>query len=103
MAERNVKGQFLPGTSGNATGRPKQRAQYLDTLKKSLTLEKWQEIVDRAIEDAIKGDRYARDWISGYILGKPFQPIGVEGEIAIMTLEMWKQRAAERAEDLDDD
>jgi hypothetical protein len=34
-----------------------------------LTLEKWERIVGKAIEDAMDGDPIARGWVTKYVLG----------------------------------
>lgn len=43
-------------------------------------------IVKRAIDDAKKGDKYARDWLSERSWGKPItiiEPLGDEGSITV--------------------
>jgi hypothetical protein len=47
----------------------------LASLSRSVTLEVWQRIVDRAVADAIKGDAQARAWLSKYLLGT--EPTGL--------------------------
>ena len=44
---------------------------FLLTLVDAVTLESWKDICTRAIEQAKAGDRYARTWISAYLMGKP--------------------------------
>lgn len=76
MAERNDKGQFVPG-SGGGPGRPKRRTedQYLDATIARVTIKDWREIVDKAVSQAKRGDSRARAWLSDYVLGPPPQQI----------------------------
>lgn len=80
MAERNDKGQFIPG-SGGGPGRPKRRTEqeYLDATISRVTLKDWREIVDKAVWQAKKGDSRARAWLSDYLLGPAPQRLQHEG------------------------
>jgi hypothetical protein len=71
--ERDENGRFLPGHAIKSPGRPPVRLEraYMDNLRERLTLDKWIKIINRAITDAIKGDRYAREWLSNYAIGRP--------------------------------
>jgi len=77
---RNAKGHFIKGTSGNPGGRSKAKTDYVALLRKAVTPDKWKAIIDVAIRDAVTGDRYARTWISDYLLGKPKQFVELLGE-----------------------
>ena len=81
MVIRDENGRFVKGNPGNpeATGRPPREVEdkYLHALKKSVTLTAWKAISKRAIGDAKKGDRAARQWLSDYLLGKPQQFVDV--------------------------
>jgi len=92
---RNAQGHWLKGSSGNPSGRPKKDLGYLTCLHDTLTLEKWQQIVDRAIADALNGNRFAREWLGNYVMGSPPKELKLTGEIGV-TLEDWQQRARER-------
>jgi hypothetical protein len=39
-------------------------------LSKLVTLAEWKKVCRKALEDAKKGDRYAREWLARYILGE---------------------------------
>ncbi|KAA0211153.1 hypothetical protein EDM80_11880 [bacterium] len=39
----------------------------------------WGRIVERAIADALEGDRHAREWLGNYLLGRP-APIEAQGD-----------------------
>ena len=82
MAEnRDKAGRFTKGHPGNpnATGRPKRKTEdeYLLALQKCVKPEDWKAICQRAVIDAKKGDRSARQWLSDYLLGKPQQFVDV--------------------------
>ncbi|QDS97687.1 hypothetical protein [Adhaeretor mobilis] len=68
--DRSNNGRFLKGNPGGP-GRPRRavEADYLAAITNRVTLEDWQEVVGRAIEDAKKGDARARDWLSRYLVG----------------------------------
>ena len=52
-------------------GRPRRAVEedYLLALTEEVPLDRWRNIVRRAVQDAEKGDRWAREWISRYVLG----------------------------------
>jgi len=68
---RDARGRFAKGNSGGP-GRPRRAVEqeYLAALNAAVSLEKWRQIIDRAVEDAIKGDPRAREWLSQYLLGE---------------------------------
>lgn len=75
MAERDEKGRFVKGVSGNPGGRPIDQSKYLKRIDTAMTLKRWRAIILKAIEQAERGDAKARQWLSDYILGKPVQQI----------------------------
>ena len=72
-------GDNLPFTIGNpgGPGRPKKEreARYLEITLNTVTFEKWGDVVKKALEDALKGDKDARKWLSDYLVGVPVQRI----------------------------
>jgi molybdenum cofactor biosynthesis enzyme len=62
---------FKPGWKGGP-GRPKRQTEreYLDAAIARCTPERWQKIVDKALEQAEKGDATARAWVSAILIGK---------------------------------
>jgi hypothetical protein len=44
--------------------------EYLATLGSVVTLEKWKKVIETALEQAIKGDDKARQFLSKYVLGE---------------------------------
>ena len=75
MADRNEKGQFVKGNSGNPTGRaPKDREErYYEILKTTVTFDEWASIIKKAVDQAKRGDSVARKWLSDYLIGPPVQ------------------------------
>lgn len=67
------KGEWLPGHSGNPGGITKEvkltEIRYHRIARSKLTEEKWIAIVEKAIADAIEGDRFAREFCATLVLG----------------------------------
>lgn len=77
---RDAKGRVLPGSVLNPKGRPKKRKGYLDILQSVCTLAKWRQICNKAVAWAMAGDRHARRWLGGYLMGKPIQRVKADVE-----------------------
>lgn len=83
---RDGKGRFASGNQlGVGGGRPRRSAeeQYLQTLVALVKKEDWQDIIEKAKEQAKSGDDKARRWLSDYLMGKPVERVemtGAEGE-----------------------
>ena len=83
---RNDRGQFLPGHSGNANGRPKNGFSIPDILRKigdeivsdEEKISKLEAMCRKAWEQAIAGDRRARAWIADRMEGTAKQVIHIE-------------------------
>jgi hypothetical protein len=84
MTTRNDKGQFDKGNPGGP-GRPKLQTEraYLEVVISACTPETWKEIVDRAVVDAKAGDAKAREWLAGYVIGRPGQTAPTLRQMAI--------------------
>ena len=80
---RDNHGRFARGNPGGP-GRPpaEKERRYLRTLTAACTAKDWQEICQQAVEDAKKGDRHARDWLSKHLVGDswpiPDEPARIE-------------------------
>ena len=77
MVERDAKGRFVKGASGNPQGRlPKETEKtYLEVCQNTCTFDVWREITMKAVEQAKRGDARARQWLSDYLIGKPLQMV----------------------------
>lgn len=86
-------GRWVKGVSGNPGGRkPRdEERNYYRTMTTHCTIDKWAEICKKAVEDAIAGDRHAREWLGKYLMGIPAQRIDFglanETEIVIRIIE----------------
>jgi len=79
MDERDEKGRFRKGVSGNPGGRPIDQTKYLKKIDTTMSLKEWREIVQQAIHQAKRGDAKARAWLGDYLAGKPAQRTEVTG------------------------
>lgn len=70
--KRDTKGRFAEGNSGGP-GRPKRATEtaYMSVVMQECDFDAWREIVAKAVQDAQAGDRYARQWLTTYLLGEP--------------------------------
>ena len=81
MTERDDKGRFVAGTTGNPNGRPskKREERFLEITLSSCTYDDWADIVKKAVAQAKRGDSTARKWLSDYLIGPPTQRQEVTG------------------------
>ncbi len=70
--QRSPKGTFAKGHPGGP-GRPRRAVEdaYLVAISEACSPEKWKQIVERAVEEALGGDARAREWLAGCLVGKP--------------------------------
>jgi hypothetical protein len=97
MDDRDEKGRFVKGVSGNPGGKPLDQTKYLKKIDTTMSLKEWRAIVLKAIEQAKRGDPKARQWLSDYLLGKPTQRqeiTGAEGTRFVINLS-WDDDASE--------
>jgi hypothetical protein len=72
MAERDKNGKFAKGNKVSVGhGRPLRRTEdrYMAVVIGAVSLEDWQAIVTRAVEDAKGGDVQARKWLTSLVIG----------------------------------
>jgi hypothetical protein len=80
--DRDSKGRFVKGWRGGPGRESKSTEQaYLEVMIGAVSLSDWKEIVSRAVQDAIKGNSTARQWLSDYLLGKPGVALAVTAKI----------------------
>ncbi len=83
-AERDEKGRFVKGHTGMGGRPPRAREErYYEILMSSVSFEDWRKIVQRAAEQAKRGDGAARKWLSDYLVGQPEQDTNVNGALEI--------------------
>ena len=86
---RDNQGRFSKGNPGGP-GRPRRAVEedYLAALSDQLSIERWENIVCKAIEDAENGDHRARDWIARYALGPSpkVAEMGLQGALRLFQL-----------------
>jgi len=77
MVERDAKGRFVKGASGNPQGRLSKQIEqsYLQVSESVCTFDVWREITMKAVEQAKRGDARARQWLSDYLIGKPISMV----------------------------
>lgn len=71
---RDEKGKFVKGHPPMG-GRPKREKeeQYYRILMTACSLADWEAIVDKAVEQAKRGDAVARKWLADYLVGPPIE------------------------------
>ena len=62
--------------------RKKFEMSYLEAMADIITLADWEQIVVRAVNDAVDGDSKARTWISDYLIGKPITRIASIAQVS---------------------
>lgn len=88
--DRDANGRYLKGhkSNGGRPSRPKEE-QYYRILMTTCTAKDWEAIVDKAVEQAKRGDAVARKWLSDYLVGEPEH--NVVGDFVIR----WEDNGAE--------
>jgi hypothetical protein len=73
---------FKKGQSGNPKGRrPKEReVEYTNIIQSSCSPSDWKTIVNKAVEQAKRGDEKARKWLSDNLIGLPVQKNEITGK-----------------------
>ncbi len=77
---RDKNGRFVKGHEGMG-GRPSRtkEEQYYRVLMTACSLADWEMIVDKAVEQAKRGDAVARKWLADYLVGPPIERKEVTG------------------------
>jgi hypothetical protein len=66
---RLPNGRWQKGYRGGPGRSKKTHEERFATLNTVMTPDRWAEIVETAVKQAIKGDKDARNWLSKYTLG----------------------------------
>lgn len=100
MAERDEKGRFVKGSTGNPKGRmPKTREiKFFDLTVSAVSEQDWVDIVDKAKKQAKYGDAVARKWIADYLVGQAVSRM--DNERMAIGQETIEQKAVIRAEQI---
>jgi hypothetical protein len=77
---RDENGRFVKGHEpmGGRPPRAKEE-QYYRILTTAVTQADWKAIIEKAVQQAIKGDAVARKWLADYLVGAPIQRSEVSG------------------------
>ncbi|MFH1183937.1 MAG: hypothetical protein V1755_02720 [Chloroflexota bacterium] len=80
---RDDKGRFVPGNPGNpnSTGRPpkEREVRFYEITLSAVSFDDWKAIVNKAKEQAKRGDAVARKWLADYLIGAPVQRTELTG------------------------
>jgi hypothetical protein len=87
MTDRDANGRFVKGSTGNPTGRaPKAREErYYEITMSTVSFDDWKVIVEKARDQAKKGDPVARKWLADYLVGVPDQNLNINGQMSWAT------------------
>lgn len=79
MTDRDANGRYIKGHTGNPSGRaPKAREErYYEITVNTVNFEDWKLIVEKARDQAKKGDPVARKWLADYLVGVPDQNLNI--------------------------
>lgn len=78
MADRDEKGRFIKGNKGSPGRAPREREErYYTILMSSCTFEDWKRIIQKAVEQAKRGDAQARKWLADYLVGAAEQRLDI--------------------------
>lgn len=79
---RDNKGRFVKGAPSASPGRPARATEkeYLEAMIGKVSLDDWQNIIAKAVQQARKGDRAAREWLANYIMGKPADKVQISSD-----------------------
>ena len=80
MPDRDEQGHFLKGHSLKSPGRKRRSTEerYLRSLTDAVSMDDWQAIIQKAIEQATGGDKDARTFLANYLIGKPTEYVAAD-------------------------
>ena len=82
MTDRDENGRFIKGSTGNTRGRmPKEREiKFYEVTLSAVTFDDWREIINKAKDQAKRGDAVARKFLADYLMGPPVQKSEIAGK-----------------------
>ena len=100
MTERDANGRFAKGNSGGPGRTSKTReVRFLEITLATVTYQDWADIVEKAKDQAKRGNPVARKWLGDYLLGPPVQRTeltGADGNVLeIRYVSDWRSPDAE--------
>lgn len=98
MVQRDEKGLFLPGSTGNPKGRPKKKTEdrVFDMLSEKMDDERLSNVLEALIDGAEKGEYRKLELLMAYLAGKPLQRVEHTGDNPISEkFEEWKRARLE--------
>jgi len=80
VTERDANGRFAKGNSGGPGRTSKTReVRFLEITLATVTFKDWEEIVEKARDQAKRGNPVARKWLGDYLMGPPVQRAELSG------------------------
>lgn len=74
MTDRDENGRFIKGHEKTGGRAPREREiRYHEIMLTTVSFTDWERIVQKARDQAKKGDAVARKWLSDYLIGPPVQ------------------------------
>jgi hypothetical protein len=79
---RDENGRFAKG-NGGGPGRPKRAREerFYEILITTVSFEDWKRIVERARDQALRGDAVARKWLADYLIGEPEKNVNLKTDV----------------------
>ena len=100
MTERDVNGRFTNGNGGGPGRPPKAREErFFEITLSKVTYKDWAEIIDKAVDQAKRGNHTARKFLADYLLGPPTQKHDVKSDntLRVIYVDDWRDTSTEPA------
>lgn len=80
--DRDAKGRFAKGTTGNPNGRPPRATEeeYVGRIRDAVSPERWKKVVEQMLKRAENGDVHSARFIAEYLLGRPKQRLDLTSD-----------------------